>query len=254
MKIKYMFIVSTLLLSSCSAVDNKIEPFAHSDVNSDETNNSSTINESPNKETNTDTTTDKNITIEDIFDPLILVNKENSIGSDFVPNDLQIPNIPLLSQGDIEKNYVSAKIIPDLEQLVADAKNEGLNLYLVSGYRSYSRQVELYDSYINQYGTDHTELYSAKPGHSEHQTGLSLDVSSPSANNNLEEVFAYTNEGIWLAENAHKYGFIIRYPKGKEEITQYAYEPWHIRFVGKEAASEIYRKNLTLEEFLEIHE
>ena len=91
---------------------------------------------------------------------------------------------------------------------------------------------KLYANNVKRKGQEHTDRFSAKPGHSEHQTGLTMDVSSKSANNELELTFANTKEGKWLKENAHRAGFIIRYPKGKESITGYAYEPWHIRYVG----------------------
>ena len=92
-----------------------------------------------------------------------------------------------------------------------------------------------------------------KPGQSEHQSGLAADVSSPSVNYALTESFGKTDEGIWLAQNAHKFGFIIRFPDGKESITGYLYEPWHIRYVGESVATEIYAKDLTLEEYLELY-
>ena len=98
-------------------------------------------------------------------------------------------------------------------------------------------------------GADYTNRYSAKPGYSEHQTGLSIDVSASSIGNRLSESFGSTDEGIWLAAHAHEYGFIIRYPKDKASITGYAYEPWHIRYVGIELATYLYENNLTLEEY-----
>lgn len=103
-------------------------------------------------------------------------------------------------------------------------------------------------------GKAHADKYSAKPGMSEHQTGLAIDLSTPSIKNELVEKFDTTKEGIWLRDNCYKYGFIIRYPKSKEDITGYAYEPWHVRYVGKEVAQEIYDKALTLEEYLKERE
>lgn len=133
-----------------------------------------------------------------------------------------------------------------LEKLQAAANLEGYSLKLVSGYRSYSTQKSIYNSYINRWGREYTDTVSARPGHSEHQTGLAFDVGELSNN------YGNTKEGIWLKENCHRYGFILRYLKGKEDITGYTYEPWHIRYVGVEIATEIMSKNITLEEYLGI--
>ena len=119
----------------------------------------------------------------------------------------------------------------------------GLYLYEISGFRSYETQQNLYDRYVATDGKAEADTYSARPGHSEHQTGLALDVNS------LYESFADTAEGRWLAANAHKYGFIIRYPKGKTDQTGYIYEPWHIRYVGVEKATKIFNSGLCLEEY-----
>lgn len=121
---------------------------------------------------------------------------------------------------------------------------------MTSAYRPYEYQKALHDRYKQADGAVKANTYSAKAGYSEHETGLCLDVSSPSVNYNLVQAYGTTEEGKWLARNAHKHGFIIRYPKGKEKITGYDYEPWHIRYVGKTAAGEIYKKNQTLEEYL----
>jgi len=130
--------------------------------------------------------------------------------------------------------------------MVAAAKEEGIELRMSSGYRSYSDQEYIYNGYVKRDGQKVADTYSARPGHSEHQTGLAYDL------NDLSWDFGDTPEGIWVAENCHKYGFILRYPKGKEEITGYVYEPWHIRYVGVEKAAEIYESGLCLEEFLNI--
>ena len=117
---------------------------------------------------------------------------------------------------------------------------------LVSGYRSYYDQKSTYNYWVSVYGQKDADTISARPGHSEHQTGLAFDITS------LNSSYGETEEGIWLRENCFKYGFIIRYPKGKEHITGYAYEPWHIRYVGVEHATYIMNNNLTLEEYLGI--
>ncbi len=126
------------------------------------------------------------------------------------------------------------------------AAAEGLNIWLASGFRSYDRQKTIYNNYLNWYGQEKTDTLSARPGHSEHQTGLAIDVNS------VTDSFGATPEAAWLAEHAHEFGFIIRYPKGKEHITGYKYEPWHIRYLGVDMATTIYNSGLTLEEYLGI--
>lgn len=126
------------------------------------------------------------------------------------------------------------------------AANQGLDIYLSSGFRSYETQARIYGSYVDSYGKESADTFSARPGYSEHQTGLAIDV------NTIDDSFAGTPEAEWLAKHAHEYGFIIRYPKGKESITGYKYEPWHIRYLGVEKATEVYNSGLTLEEFLGI--
>ncbi len=132
------------------------------------------------------------------------------------------------------------------DALSAAAAKEGLNIYLSSGFRSYDYQSRIYNNYVNLYGQEKADTFSARPGHSEHQTGLAIDV------NTITDSFADTPEAAWLAAHAHEYGFIIRYPKGKEQITGYKYEPWHIRYLGVETATAVYESGLTLEEYLGI--
>jgi len=138
-----------------------------------------------------------------------------------------------------------------LEKMFAEAKSAGIDLAAVSGYRSYGRQNTLFNAEVKRVGKERAVEAVAFPGSSEHQTGLTMDISSRSNNFNLNEEFETTKEGIWLRHNAHKYGFILRYPKGKEDITGYMYEPWHFRYVGVKAATEIYENDWTLEEYFE---
>lgn len=133
-----------------------------------------------------------------------------------------------------------------LDEMQSAAAKEGIVLYVVSGFRDYDTQEAIYNNYVSYDGKANADRYSARPGHSEHQTGLAFDL------NELEESFGETREGKWLAANAHKYGFIIRYPKGKEHITGYMYEPWHVRYLGKDIATKVYNSGLTLEEYLGI--
>ena len=170
-----------------------------------------------------------------------VVNKEYGLPEDYKPEDLVVPNVPFSFSGTLEKSYLRKEAAEALERLFNLAKKEGIQLNAVSGFRSYDYQ-KLYANNVKRKGQEHTDRFSAKHGHSEHQTGLTMDVSSKSANNELELTFANTKEGKWLKENAHRAGFIIRYPKGKESITGYAYEPWHIRYVG-DIAESIYKKN-----------
>ena len=130
--------------------------------------------------------------------------------------------------------------------LCEDAAKEGLNIYESSSYRDYQFQVTVYNSMVSGYSKEYADAYSARPGHSEHQTGYTIDC------NTIDTNFGSTPEGIWLRDHCHEYGFIIRYPLGRENITGYAYEPWHIRYVGVEYATEIYEQGLTLEEYLDI--
>ncbi|ABK85570.1 M15 family metallopeptidase [Bacillus cereus] len=180
-----------------------------------------------------------------------VVNKEYGLPEDYKPEDLVVPNVPFSFSGTLEKSYLRKEAAEALERLFNLAKKEGIQLNAVSGFRSYDYQKKLYANNVKRKGQEHTDRFSAKPGHSEHQTGLTMDVSSKSANNELELTFANTKEGKWLKENAHRAGFIIRYPKGKESITGYAYEPWHIRYVG-DIAESIYKKKLTLEEYMNL--
>ena len=125
------------------------------------------------------------------------------------------------------------------------AAADNVNIYLSSGFRSYDYQSSLYSGYVSYYGTAVADTFSARPGHSEHQTGLAIDC------NIVNDSFIGTPEAIWLAEHCHEYGFIIRYPQGKQGVTGYKYEPWHIRYVG-DMAEQIYESGLTLEEYYDL--
>lgn len=132
------------------------------------------------------------------------------------------------------------------KEMQAGAWQDGYNLWICSGYRSYSYQSTLYWGYVNRSGQAEADTYSARPGHSEHQTGLAFDI------NYAEEWFNNTAEAQWIANNCADYGFILRYPAGKEDVTGYIHESWHVRYVGKELARKITDSGLTLEEYLEI--
>ena len=133
-----------------------------------------------------------------------------------------------------------------LTEMINAAAKEGINIYKISGFRSYSTQETLYNNYVKRDGQASADRYSARPGHSEHQTGLAFDLNS------LDQSFGETKEGKWLEKNCWKYGFIIRYPKSKESVTGYMYEPWHVRYLGKDTAKKVYDSGLCLEEYLDI--
>lgn len=180
---------------------------------------------------------------------LILVNKQYGLHESDEPVDLVMVSYRADNRS-VAYQKLRAEAASAFDSMAAEAKAQGLTIVVTTAYRPYSYQKQLHDTYLKSNGQLWTENYSADPGHSEHQTGLAADVSSPSADYELKQAFAYTAEGKWLAENAHRFGFIIRYPEGKESITGYKYEPWHIRYVGIQPATEIYNGNLTLEEYL----
>lgn len=161
------------------------------------------------------------------IDGILVVNKTYALPSDYAPG-------------------VSSEAQAAFDAMQADATAMGLNIYISSAYRSYDYQAGLYQRYVDRSGKAEADRYSARPGHSEHQTGLAFDL------NTISDEFKDTDEGKWVAENCHKYGFIIRYPEEKESVTGYMYEPWHIRYLGVETATAVYESGLCLEEYLGI--
>ncbi|HEY4552457.1 MAG TPA: M15 family metallopeptidase [Bacillaceae bacterium] len=181
---------------------------------------------------------------------LALVNKVFALPSVYEPGDLVRPSVAFsFGNQEIEKSYMRKEAAQALEQMFLAAKKENIQLLAASGYRSYSRQVAVLDAEISKVGKEQAVQAVAPPGKSEHQTGLAMDITSESVKFGLTESFGETPEGQWLRDNAHKFGFILRYPKGKESITGYQYEPWHFRYVGTEAAKTIFENNWTLEEY-----
>ncbi|MCG7408632.1 M15 family metallopeptidase [Paenibacillus sp. ACRRX] len=180
----------------------------------------------------------------------VVVNKQRSLPDGYEPADLVEPNVKFSFSEAHEKRHMRKEAAAALEQLFASANESDIELNAVSGYRSYKRQQSLFSHYVDTQGQEYASRVSAVPGTSEHQTGLSIDVSSPSVSNELEQVFGASKEGKWLAEHAHEAGFIIRYPEDGEAITGYMYEPWHIRYVGVDTATAIYEQKTTLEQFL----
>jgi D-alanyl-D-alanine carboxypeptidase len=180
----------------------------------------------------------------------VIVNKPHGLDPlDYAPSDLTVPSVPLRVPGN-ESMQVRKVTASALEQLFAGAKSAGLNLMLASGYRSYAYQVGLYNGYVQSQGQAAADTTSARPGHSEHQTGLAADIEPAAKSCELDACFGATPEGKWLAANAYKYGFIIRYTEDKVSITGYEYEPWHVRYVGIPLAAELHNTHVeTLEEF-----
>ena len=180
--------------------------------------------------------------IKNMDDLLVLVNKNYILDENYIPNDLEEVNIKYSKEGKMLRKVAKEHF----ENLAKTALYYGYHIKIVSAYRSYSYQDTLYQYYVKDKGLIYADNCSARPGHSEHQTGLSFDVEGSNHDYNL---FEDSKEFTWMSKNAHKFGFIMRYPKGKEQITGFKYEPWHYRYVGIKVATLLYRQNLTLEEY-----
>jgi D-alanyl-D-alanine carboxypeptidase len=172
------------------------------------------------------------------------VNKFNQLSSDYIPNDLEVIEPSFNPSGLLLRS--EARIA--FEDMCWEAERKGIHLQAISTFRSFDYQKQIYlknympDMVMQDYQAVRDKV-SARAGHSEHQTGLAVDI------NDLEETFADTPEGRWLAANSYVYGFVLRYPKGKESITGYDYEPWHYRYLGRELAWKVYQSNLTYDEY-----
>jgi D-alanyl-D-alanine carboxypeptidase len=188
--------------------------------------------------------------VENPYEILSLVNKQHALPADYIPNDLVTPNVRFPFTEDLPKKQLRKVAADALEELFAASDEAGLNLFAQSGYRSYDRQDAIFAANVDRVGEEAANNFSARPGESEHQTGLTMDVTSPDVNFDLIIEFGDTKEGKWIKEHASDYGFIIRYVEGKEAITEYQFEPWHLRYVGVRAAKEITSQGITLEEYL----
>lgn len=167
-------------------------------------------------------------------DGILLANKQYPLPKDFAPGE-------------------SKEARQAFDEMAAEALLSGINLQAFSTYRAYDYQVTLYNRYVERDGQEAADRYSARPGYSEHQTGLAFDIGEVNHEKHwASPTFGDTEAGKWLAANAYKYGFILRYPKGKEDVTGYMHESWHYRYVGKKEAEEIFKRNITLEEYLGI--
>ena len=173
---------------------------------------------------------------------LMLINKFN-----YVDEDYEIDNVEKISSRyAYDDNWSNKEMMEKYKKMFNDAEEQNLDLIITSGFRKYSEQEEIYEEYKEVNGEEYANNYAAKPGFSEHQTGYAFDIITPGA---TMENFEETEEFKWLKQNAHKYGFIMRYPKGKEKITGYKYEPWHYRYVGTEVAQKIKNENITFDEY-----
>ncbi|WP_409290204.1 D-alanyl-D-alanine carboxypeptidase family protein [Peribacillus sp. SCS-37] len=180
----------------------------------------------------------------------VLINKQNKLPDNYAPSDLVYTKVPFIFAEKLEKKKMRKEASDALNRLFAGAKADNIKLLGVSAYRSYATQTALFNAYVKKDGYEKASTYSAVPGTSEHQTGLSIDVTGGSGACPAESCFGATKEAKWLKAHAAEYGFIIRYPEGKSSITGYKYEPWHLRYVGKSMASEIMSRGITLEEYL----
>lgn len=189
----------------------------------------------------------KAVRTKDDGDLLVLVNKEYTVSENYTPTNL----VRISNSLTTNKNLSLKKVAYDAYmKMYNDAKAQGFDIYICSAYRTYNNQVSLLKSSIKSYGRKTALTRTAYPGRSEHHTGLALDVTSKSMGWGIKQNFTNYPDGKWINDHCHEYGFIIRYPKGKESITGYIYEPWHLRYVGVEVATEIMSKGITLEEYL----
>jgi zinc D-Ala-D-Ala carboxypeptidase len=254
---KYLsFVAIPLLLSGCSQINSLVDklPFHGEDVNETQALDPNSSEYDPlSLESiffNDIKEVDGKKVIQNSTNTMALVNKQFYLPEDYVPEDLVRPEVAFsFGERDNEKSLMRKEAAEALEKLFVEAKNSGIEIFAVSGYRSYSRQKSLFDAESNKVGKEKAMQAVAIPGSSEHQSGLAMDISSKAVKNYLVQDFEDTTEGKWLADNAHRFGFILRYPKGKESITNYMYEPWHFRYVGIKAAKVIYENNWTLEEY-----
>ena len=178
---------------------------------------------------------------------LVFANKKHKLPDGYEPEDLVL----ISNNYATGEAYMKKEAAQALEEMLEAAYGDGVYPIVVSAYRSASYQKTLYNSYVNRDGQEAADTYSSRSGYSDHQTGLTVDISSSSNGYHLNQSFENTEEGKWLAENAYKYGFVMRYPKGKQDITGYMYEPWHFRYIGVEEATALYSAapDMTMEEF-----
>lgn len=183
-------------------------------------------------------------------DLLVLVNKQYKLPSSYAPRDLVKASKSGIRRG--ENYYLRNIVIPDLTRMITDAKLEGVDLSIVSGYRSYQTQIDTYNYWLkmNNGNTSLVDTFSARAGHSQHQLGTAIDFSTNEIGDKLGDEFSNTKASKWLSQNAYKYGFVISYPKGYENITGYKHESWHYRYIGLENAQNMINLGKILELYL----
>lgn len=173
-----------------------------------------------------------------------IVNKSHTISPDYVPSDLVQPNVPTNETQLLRKEAADA-----LEHMFQAASEEGISLYLISGYRDYQLQTSLYNTYVARMGSEQAERIDDHPGASEHQIGLAADLGTTDHVCELGGCFSTTQAYQWLIHNSYRYGWILRYPEGKEDVTGIMYSPWNFRYVGTEEAQKLHESGLTMEEY-----
>lgn len=200
------------------------------------------------EQTYEETTVTQNINVVDNYtDILCVANKKHALPYEYVPGDLRTVNVSRSANWQMRDEAATA-----LETMFAAAGNDGITLVACSGYRSAAYQDQLYSGYVQSYGTAVADSISSRPGYSDHQTGLAMDIGDHDQATVFTTDMKNTPEGQWLYTHAHEYGFVLRYPEGKESITGYSFEPWHYRYVGTATASAMYAisPDETLEEYL----
>lgn len=259
-----IIVAAALLIKSCAgkkntdASDNNVISETTQNVNNNSNNSVSSTQAESTENKSTEAAKDnasdgkektsKGFTIETrngatYIDGYLIANKTYALPSTFIPENPEVPVTEARSNTSLDKDLMTA-----FRKMQADATAKGLNIYIASGYRSYDYQVSLYNRYVANDGKAAADTYSSRPGNSEHQTGLCFDLNS------IEDSFQYTNEGKWINDNCYKYGFCIRFPKGKDAYTGYQYESWHLRYVGEELAEKLYNNGdwISLEEYFGI--
>jgi len=244
-----MLILGILLLRACSGGDEVIENSSHSVVvrppalSANYRDFDFTVYE-----------TDAIVLLSEEIDQesfIVLVNKVFRLPEDYSPSDLVVPAV--LSVGGVNNSdhFLRTEAAVALESMFAAALSEDeLTLWLSSGYRSHETQMMTHQHFVDLVGREEGEMISARPGHCEHQTGLAASVTAPSVGGYLIRGFSETVEGAWLRENAHRFGFIIRYPEGRELVTGFLYEPWSLRYVGIPVAAYVFENDLVLEQYV----
>lgn len=177
-----------------------------------------------------------------------IVSKTHEISVDYVPTPIEIPDVETRTDKSDDEQSVRSDVATPIKKMFTQALVDGHSLMIGSGYRSAALQAIYFNSLASSVGEETANQSIARPGQSEHQTGLAVDISTLSQQCYLNKCFATTEDGLWLADNAYKYGFILRYPEGKETITGYQYKPWHFRYVGIDLATALHESNLTLDE------